>query len=170
MEEKKMIVETRLSLVEFMAAVEAIADGYFDEAGNYTPHVGIINCMRLFYNLCVKDSEFEGEIPHDFQDAETVERLAASDAFIREFNRATLPNGAFPFDFANACIYANDLVDDRRDPLRKVVNDVKQIVKAMAQAADEMLSEENMELLKTLSQQLMDNASEPKSVLKPVGE
>ena len=61
MKETKFSVKTELNVIDYVSMVNAIVSEYFDEDGTYTPHIGKMNAMRLFYNNCVTDSKYDIE-------------------------------------------------------------------------------------------------------------
>lgn len=110
MKRTAIVVETKLGIVEYMTLVEALVDGYFDVDGTYQPQIGIVNAMRLFYNNCVKQSDLDGEVSHQFTDIMLVEKLAANDDFIHAFNDAISNKHEYILDFANAFNDARDII------------------------------------------------------------
>lgn len=119
-----MTVNTKLNLYEYVAAVQEIANEYFDEEGNYRPHYGILNAMRVFYNMCVRISKFDGVLPHDFVDLSQVEQLAADDEFIDEFNAALIAD-RIDTSFANAYRDAQEIVEYRKHSVGNIIDILK---------------------------------------------
>ena len=52
-------VKENFEIVDFATMVDSIVAEYFDAEGNYTPHIGMLNAMRVFYNECVTESKFD---------------------------------------------------------------------------------------------------------------
>ena len=137
-----MKVETNLSLVDFVAVTEALADGYFEDDGTYAPHMGLINAMRVFYNVCVIESKFDDTIPHDFVDVMLVDNLAKDDEFYAAFKDACLL-GAYDerLTFATAYEKANDIVDQR---CKSVLYSIGPAVEVIAESLSGALSGTNI--------------------------
>ena len=98
---KNMVIDVKLSIVDFVSTVNDIVLEYFDADGAYTPHIGLLNAMRVFYNECVKESKFDGDIPHNVADALEMEAIVADEQFIQCFNEA-LKTDEYSLTFATA--------------------------------------------------------------------
>jgi len=83
-----MTINTKLNLYDYIAVVEEIAFGFFSESDEYRPHYGRLNAMRVFYNLCVKESSHDETVPHDFVDLSMLETIVDDDEFIVEYRKA----------------------------------------------------------------------------------
>lgn len=155
--EKNMIVKTNLSVIEYIMLVDAIANGYFGDAGEYQPHIGMINCMRVFYNLCVEDSKFENEIPHDFTDLLMVDKLAADNDFLEAFNHAiTYPSDgvARKLDFFSAYMDANEIVQTRKNPIDRLTKSALDFINSTIETLTNILSEENINKIGEFAEQV----------------
>lgn len=155
--EKNMIVKTNLSVIEYIMLVDAIANGYFGDAGEYLPHIGMINCMRVFYNLCVEDSKFENEIPHDFTDLLMVDKLAADDEFLEAFNKAIAyhsDGGARKLDFCGAYMDAREIVQTRNNPIEKFSKNALAFINSAVETLTNVLSEENINKIGEFAEQV----------------
>lgn len=119
-----MTVNTKLGLYEYVAAVQEIANEYFDEEGNYRPHYGILNAMRVFYNMCIRVSRFDGALPHDFVDLSQVEQFATDSEFIDEFNAALIAD-RIDLSFANAYRDAQEIVEYRKHSVGNIIDILK---------------------------------------------
>lgn len=53
-----MKFDTKLSVNDYLQAVEEIADGFFNEHGEYAPHLGRIVSVAAFCDFCMKESVF----------------------------------------------------------------------------------------------------------------
>ena len=78
----KLVIDTKLDVATYLFLVDNIALEYFAENGTYQPHIGYLNTIRLFYNTCVKQSQYDNSIPHDFVDMSAVNVLANDDEFM----------------------------------------------------------------------------------------
>lgn len=83
-----MTVKTELGIIGYVSMVDEIVLEYFNADGEYQPHIGMLNAMRLFYNECVKESKFDEQLAHDNIDAMEMEALVADQEFIEAYNRA----------------------------------------------------------------------------------
>lgn len=103
-----MVIKKDFSVVDYVSLVNGIVGEFFDsETGDYQPHIGRLNVMRLFYNECVVESKFD--LPHDFEDALMMDVLVEDEEFINEFNTAIKGDGKMRLDFANAYAEAMEM-------------------------------------------------------------
>lgn len=145
MEENKiMLVDTKLSIVDFVSIVNGIALEYFDIDGSYTPHIGLLNAMRLFYNECVKDSKFEGDIPHDIQDAIEMEAIVADEQFISCFNTSLKADG-YALDFATAYNEAMKIVEQKKTSVYGAVELIKNVLMQVFDNMNSAITPENIQ-------------------------
>ena len=89
MRKQKIVVNTELSMIDYLVMVNDMVLEYFNEDGEYQPHIGMLNVMRLFYNHCVIESKFD--TPHDIIDAMDMEIIVEDDDFLNAFNDAIIP-------------------------------------------------------------------------------
>lgn len=130
-----MKVRTNLSLVEYVGVVDAIVDGYFDAEGEYQPALGYANTMRVFYNICVEESKFDSEIPHDFVDIIMVDKLAADQEFISNFESANR-EGCEGFTFSHAVVDAKEVVRTRT---RSLSYSITPVIKVISQVLNDAI-------------------------------
>lgn len=144
-----MLVDTKLSIVDFVSIVNGIALEYFDTDGSYTPHIGLLNAMRLFYNECVKDSKFDGDIPHDIQDAIEMEAIVADEQFISCFN-ASLKADGYALDFATAYNEAMKIVEQKKTSVYGAVELIKNILMQVFDNMNSVITPENIQKITDL--------------------
>ena len=53
-----MKFDYKLNVNDYVAVVEAIADGYFNNVGEYSPQMGRIVAVAVFCDYCMKESVF----------------------------------------------------------------------------------------------------------------
>lgn len=119
--ENTMVIKKDFSVVDYVSLVNAIVSEFFDADGEYVPHIGRMNAMRLFYNECVVESKFD--LPHDFEDALMMDVLVEDEEFIRAFNEAVKGDGMIRLDFSNAYAEALEIVNAKKDSLTGVLKD-----------------------------------------------
>lgn len=153
MKDKVLIIDTKLTLIDYISLIDALVDGYFDVDGNYQPHIGMANAMRLFYNLCVKKSIFDNTIPHDFSDIILVEKLASCDEFILQFNNAISLGSICCIDFTFGYAYnqAMEIVQVRNDPMYKMSNDINVFLNSLLSLISNVMTQENIDITRDLA-------------------
>lgn len=153
MENKKMVVDTNLGIVDFLQVVNDIALEYFDVDGVYQPHIGMLNAMRVFYNICVKESQFDDEYGHDIFDAFDMENIMKDEDFILEFNRAINPSYV-KLDFANAYIRALEIVENKKTSLGAAIDAIRNLIFRLMDYADGIFKDENLDKIADIAEKI----------------
>lgn len=148
-ENKTMLVDTKLSVIGFVSMVNDIALEYFDTDGSYTPHIGLLNAMRLFYNECVTDSKFEGDISHNITDVIEMEVIANDEQFIRCFNEALKADG-YALDFATAYNEAMKIVEQKKTSVYGAVELIKNVLIQVFDNMNSAMTPENIQKITDL--------------------
>lgn len=146
---KAMVVDVKLSIVDFVFTVNDIALEYFDADGVYTPHIGLLNAMRVFYNKCVKESKFDTEIPHNVADALEMEAIVADKQFIQCFNEA-LKTDEYSLTFATAYNEAMKIVEQKKTSVFGAVELIKKVIMQVVDNMNGALTPENIEKITSL--------------------
>lgn len=141
-------------VTSYIVAVEEMAKEYFDDNGDYTPHFGFLNVMRIFYNMCVKTDLYE--LPHEIVDAMDMDKLVTDEDFVEEFNKALVGDGQFRFDFSNAFAQAMDIVRTRNTSPRETLNAL--LTKAIAGLQDigDIFTAENIDKIAKIAEDIKD--------------
>lgn len=144
MSKTKIVVDTNVSLLDYMALVDSIVDAYFDIDGEYQPQYGMINTMALFYKGCVIESELDSEVPHDFDDIMLVEKLARNEDFIREFNEATSYDG-YGLTFNSAYNDAMDIITQKKMSHTYSIDAMKKAILEMINSVSDIMTQDNID-------------------------
>lgn len=154
--EKTMVFDTNMTMGDFVRATEDIASHFFDENGNYVPHIGHMNAMRVFYNFCVKESEYDELIGTTVDDILDMKPIITDNDFLREFNTAIglceYFTYSFKLDFHNAYACAIDMVDTKKGSAEQMVHIVLSGLNAFMQQIGSYFNEENLDKLTTLAE------------------
>ena len=150
--DNKVKVETKLGIVDFVTMVNAIVAEFFDADGNYTPHIGRLNAMRLFYNECVLDDTFG--IPHNITDALEMDALIKNEDFINLFTESLVSDNKFSFDFANAYDSAVEIVNVKKNSTGRIIDSIKNLIGRFTDILAPLFSEENIEKLEQISKDI----------------
>lgn len=147
--ENTMVIKKDFSVIDYVSLVNGIADEFFDVNGEYQPHLGRLNVMRLFYNECVAESKFD--LPHDFNDALMLEPLIQDEEFIAEFNKALKGDGSVRLDFANAYAEAMEIVNVRKGSFGNAVDVIKGAISNIVDMINPVLGTDNIEKFKQIA-------------------
>lgn len=127
--------------MNYISVVDELAENYFDTDGNYVPHMGLIHAMKVFYNECVLESDYDDRFVEGANEAEIAVELFSDETFVEAFNSALIGDSNLRFDFANAYKAALDIVADKKSSLTRVVNGISGIFENISSA----LTPENIE-------------------------
>ena len=151
MNDKKIVVETKLSMTDYISLVNAIAIEYFDEEGNYHPYIGELNAMRLFWNLCVKESHLDSdELGHDLHTVLDIEDIVIDSEFVDAYNEAICNCGKVEMTFGYAYNTAMDMISHRKASFTGVIDAMKGLLDGLREFA----SEENIENLAKIANEI----------------
>lgn len=158
-------VNTMLSLVDYAAVVNEIVLQYFDAEGEYQPHMGLFNTMRVFYCVCVKSSKYDDSIPHDFSDILEVDKLASDTDFINAFNDAIVPT-AKKFDFANAYCDAMDIVEVKKNSLTSFVTRIGNSMKDIVNQVNGLINTDQLDKIESVAKTVSKNGIDPDKLIQ----
>lgn len=146
-----MVIKSNLNVIDYVSLVNGIISEFFDfETGEYTPHIGRLNAMRLFYNDCVIESKFD--LPHDFKDALKMDVLVEDEEFINEFNKAVKGDGTIRLDFANAYADALEAVNAKKNSFGNAVNIIRKALEKVSESISTVVTDESLEKLTKISE------------------
>ena len=152
-----MKTETVFDMATYLEVVEKLAAGYFNEDGEYQPHVGRINRMAVFADYCIKEG-----LPNESGDA-NVDALFSDKDFKEAFDLA-VDDWANGLTFANACADAGAIVDYRKS----YINQVASLVNGFVQ---KFFTPDNIAKLFENSERLKDIANaDPDKITSLFGE
>lgn len=145
MENKKMVINTKLGLTDFVNTVNGIAAGYFDNAGRYTPHIGMLNAMCVFYNLCVKDSEYKDTLGDIITEVVNAESLLHDKDFIELYNATLSAKYNDDLSFAVAYRHAMDIVEKKTTSIGQIVDVLNNVSPKIQEILDFISYNDSME-------------------------
>lgn len=151
--EKNFVVKRTLDAVNYVMLVNDIASQHFYSSGEYVPHVGLLNSMRLFYNYCVVESKFDEKISHNSDSLDDIILLASDDDFIAEFNNALKATDR-RLDFANAYLDAQDIVNTRKSSLHYAVELLGNALNAVVDRIAPSLTQENIDNIAKIANEI----------------
>ena len=109
-----MKFDTKLSVNDYLQVVEEIANGFFNEQGEYAPHLGRIVSVAVFCDYCMKESVF-GDVENPDMD------VIFDNNEIMEAYKKALRICDEQLCFANAYDDALELVEYRKSYLTQAV-------------------------------------------------
>ena len=153
--DKPMVVNTNLGIIDYVSVVNELALEYFNEDGEYQPQIGILNEMRVFYNVCVKESKFDDTVSHDIVDALELETLVSDEEFIDAFNKALIgEHDRVALDFANAHENAMSIVENRKTSIWGLGNSIKKILNDVIEKIAPVFSEDNIKNIEQIAKDI----------------
>jgi hypothetical protein len=140
MENKKIVVNTELDMIQYVNCVNKIASKFLSDEFEYEPHIGMLHAMCLFYNLCVKDSKYKNTVGEEIHDIWDIRDVAKDPEFIREFNNAIRGQETFSLNFSNAYRQAMDIVETKKNPVNNIINLIKDFGVGLSSTMGELLN------------------------------
>lgn len=151
-----MKIDTSLNIIEYVNLVNGIADKYFNENHEYQPHIGMVESMRLFYAICVKESEFDSTCPHDTVEIKLLEPVLSNSNFINAYNDALAESTGYQFNFACAYRDAMSIVEAKKYSLYSVTGQLGQILLNLIDRVSSTISNENIEKILSFSNSIQN--------------
>lgn len=165
-----MTVKTELGIIGYVSMVDEIVLEYFNADGEYQPHIGMLNAMRLFYNECVKESKFDEQLAHDNIDAMEMEALVADQEFIEAYNRALIGDGMVRLDFANAYKEAMEIVNVKKTSIGTAMQTIKKAIGGIVEMIAPALTEENIAAIGTIAKDIASGKTGAESIVETYAE
>ena len=155
MENVKMVVNTELDIIQYVNCVKDIAERYFNENGEYEPEIGILHTMCLFYNLCIKDSEFKADLGDTVSDIWDIRNIANNSEFVKEFNNAISNQNEFKLNFNNAYMQAMDIVETKKNSASQIFDLIRILGTEFTESITSMFNGIN---INEIQQQVIDTS------------
>ena len=162
----KLRVNTKFSMLDYLAIVDAIADEFFDSDGTYQPQIGKINAMRLFYNHCVLHSKFDDKYGHDVEDADDLAEIIADKEFVKMYNRSIHVGSSATLDFRNAYNDAMEIVKHRKSSFGNLSHVLSSALNQLSSNFSNILTDENIEKVSQIAKNMSDEKFNVKSFVE----
>lgn len=159
-------IKDNLDIVAYGAAVQEIAQKFFDGDGNYAPHIGKANAMLVFYNYFVTESKFN-DIPVEEFDTD---QFFADEEFLEEYNKALVNNQRIRFNFGNAYADALEIVNTRKSSIYTIIDRIQAGLEGLVDKISPVITEENLNKLAKISDDVAKGDLSAESVLKAIGK
>ena len=124
-----MTVNTKLDYQNYLTCVEALTESFFDEDGNYAPHIGRIMSVSLFLDFCVEDSGI------NMEEDNMIDQIFGNEEILMEFEnevQACMEFGKPALRFGNAFMDAMAIVEQKKNSLVNTLtvfaNQLKQVM------------------------------------------
>lgn len=168
MANKEIIIKENVDIVTYSAAVQAIADKFFDDENNYTPHFGRTNAIAVFFNYFVDGvsldnyfSDYEGDIDVDF--------LIANEDCLAIYNVALKGEDIFRLNFNNAYIDAIDIVNQRKSSIGTIIDSIQKGMSTIVDKISPVLTGNNLENLEKIAKEVSDGNLSADSIVAAYG-
>lgn len=151
------------SVTEYYTLVNDLVEGFFGEDGSYTPHIGDMNSMLIFFNQCIQNKDIltDKEFIDDVMDAEVI---FANTDFIAAFNEAIFYDGDIKYDFANAFKNAMEIVQYRISSMQFAMSQVMNGFNALVGSINSVMNEDTIDKLTEFAQNVSDGKYDAKAV------
>ena len=153
---KNFKINQYLDIEHYLAIVSAIADDYFDDDGGYQPHIGQLNAMRIFYNVCVVKSKFDDAYTHDITDLTELNEIVTDKEFLDEFKQNCYIKYNEYFDFAHAYNDALCIVEYKKSHLNSIVDSIQRAINKINMNIGGFATDENIKSLSVIANAISD--------------
>lgn len=169
MRKQKIVVNTELSMIDYLVMVNDMVLEYFNEDGEYQPHIGMLNVMRLFYNHCVIESKFD--TPHDIIDAMDMEIIVEDDDFLNAFNEAIIGDSSgIRMNFSNAYKDAMDIVETKKQSVERAVGSIKKALSSIIDTINPLLTDEHIEKVSEIARDVASGKLSAEAIVDAYGK
>lgn len=158
---ENITVNTKLNAYEFIAVAEEIADGYFDETGRYQPHIGLLNAMRIFNNVCIKDKSGKQVGAATLED---VNAIVADKTFLDAFDVAYYSDD--PLTFGYAVKAAKEIVGDRLSSVDRISTAIQNAISAAITTIQSSIKPEDIDEVINVSKKIAGDGNYVDNILK----
>ena len=170
MNEKKIVVDTKLSMTDYISLVNAIALEYFDENGNYHPYIGELNAMRLFWNNCIKESKLDNEDrSHHLASIVDIEDIVIDEEFITAYNEAITNCSRAEMTFGYAYNSAMEMVNYRKSSFVGIVEALQKLMTGFIDKLGSVSTDKNIETLNKIAKELA-NGTDINTIIMQYGK
>ena len=136
--------------------------------GEYAPHLGLLNTMKIFYDNCVTESPLDAEIrnaENEISNLAAVTALASNSDFIEVFNDA-LVTDCRKFDSANAYADAMQIVDNQKSSMWTLLNIAQNAMNGLVAKIAPALTPENLAAMQKIAKGITENTPTAEAVVK----
>lgn len=164
---RKFNCNTSMSVVDYAILVESMASEFFNlETGEYQPHLGTLNVMRVFYNTFYRDMEKDDAII----DALDMNEIVDDEEFIEAFNNAIDSCSGFRLDFANAYRDVIDIVETRKTSVGRMFAGIKNGIEELVEVITPTMDEENINKIFSVVQEIAKGNVNMSKIVKTYGK
>jgi len=152
-----MEYDQKLDVITYLGMVEEIADGFFVN-GEYQPHIGKMNAMRLFYNKCVV---------HDGNDIDDFDGLIAvlNETSLTSYFKEAVHTYEDHFCFSEAYADAMDIVSFKKGSIGSLLDYVTSWLTKIADDMKDALSEDNLDKISQIAERINNGESISNAVM-----
>ncbi|HBM98109.1 MAG TPA: hypothetical protein DD413_01650 [Ruminococcus sp.] len=168
MANKEIIVKDNVDIVIYSAAVQAIANKFFDDENNYTPHFGRANAITAFFNYFV-DSVSLNSYFEDIKGDLNVDFLLANEDCLNLYNEALKGDGTFRLDFCNAYADAIDIVNQKKNSIGNIIDRVQNAISMIVDKNSSVFTGENLEKLTNIAKDVSKGNLSAESIVTAYG-
>ena len=152
-----MTIKETIDYKSYIACVNDIANAFFDEEGQYAPHIGRIVLRSIFVDYFVSDFEEANGKEGD----ELIEFIIGNKEISEEIKHALRDFSLTELNFSSAYSDAMDIVEYRKSSLMQGISMFGSIV-------EEIMSPDNLAKIYEASERLKKIASEDEENVTPL--
>lgn len=147
-----MTINRKLSVIDYALVVENIVHGYFGVNGEYQPHIGRVNAMRLFWNHCVTLTKYDKEIGHNVSNPIQLNDVFTDKEFIAAYYDEPWDEEGLTFD--NAYNDAHLIIKDKLQSVNRIFDRASNLIENFMDRASESFDPELLNAIKSIANEL----------------
>lgn len=160
-EKKVVVIKENIGIVDYSAAVLKMAEGFFNEDGDYCPHFGRINSVGVFYAYFTDGKYFGDDVD--------IDTMIADEELMNAYNSALYGEIEFRLNFQNAYEDAMDIVRHKTYTITGIIEAIKNLFVRLADTVAPVLTEENIEKLTKISEEITDGKLNADAIVEAFG-
>lgn len=161
--------KNKIEMAEYFAITEVIADGYFDAAGSYVPHYGIMNAYMVFYNLCVTNSPYDEKYQHNVTNIDELDEIISDVDFLEAFENC-VNSGEKGSTFSAAFENAMKIIEARKSSIGSAVTMIVDAIQTIAERAKGVMSDENMKNIAAIAKDIGNGKITADAIVEAYGK
>ena len=163
----------KLNLVDYLKVINEIVSEYFDDdTYEYTPHVGEINALRVYYDYCVELENGEGTEKKKIEDINEMIDLFENNILMDHFNTEIDDYDSLRIEltFGHAYNKAMEIVEYKKVSANSFANTMTFAVKAILDAFKSSFTEDDINKVYEIAKQISSGKLSNQGIVDAYGE
>ena len=163
-----MKFDNKLNLVEYLQVVSEITSEFFDEETyEYTPQIGEMYALCLYFNHCVEIEENDGITLNHITDISDMEQLYGNEELMKHYEDEIWSDvGTTALTFGNAYEKAKEIVEYKKNDANAFATAITESINAILKSFRESFTEEDVMKISDIAKQITSGKLSNESIVK----